>query len=280
MGQPTQQAELWESELARLRRTTGVGMVFGGPVMASHLHLDHFDGAISGALCGLNVRSGFGLGGKVVREARLVAVDDYASSTTISHDFDIPVGSEGLRTVIGAPVVLGRTVCGVVYAGTRGHASAGDRLRGSAELAARRLAAELAAENEIERRVARRLGQATKSDGEAVETLRFLAAELRALRADATDPEWTEKLDRLSGIADGWPVGQANGADSDTPVVSPRQRDVLTMVATGEPYSVIAVRLGLSAATVKSYMRDLNRLLGVHGRHAAVTEARRRGMIR
>lgn len=253
-------SDVWDAEVSRLKRTTGVSMVFGGPVTAGALRLDHFDGAISGALCGLHVYTGAGLGGKVVRESRMVSVADYASAQSISHDFDVPVGAEGLRTVIGVPVVVNTHIRGVVYAGTRGHASTGDRLLGSTELAARRLAERIALDDEVEREVERRL----------------------AARLTAERHRWAKRYGVVLPDGARESVGPAAGSRAPagpTPHLTPRQVEVLAGVASGEPYAQVAQCLGLSAGTVKSHMRDILRELGVHGRHAAVVEARRLGLL-
>ena len=58
-----------------------------------------------------------------------------------------------------------------------------------------------------------------------------------------------------------------------------RERDVLEYVALGCRNAEIAERLSLSVETIKSYVRNILAKLEVHGRHEAVVEARRQGLI-
>ncbi|WKN49000.1 LuxR C-terminal-related transcriptional regulator [Nocardioides sp. Arc9.136] len=260
----------WRSTLTDLRERSGAPMVFGGPVGTGGLRLTHFVGARTGSLDGLVVRAGSGLGGRVLRESDVLVVEDYGLASEITHDYDAAVSAEGLRTVVGAPVVVGRSVRGVVYAGLRGAPGRSDhvlRLRAAATGAARHLAREIAVEDEVERRVAARQAEEARS---AV-SLGRAHAELRELAASTTDPALGARLERIAAAM----VEEAPAA----PPLSPRQVDVLALVATGAPYAVVAERLGLSAQTVKSYMRDLLVVLGAHGRHEAVAEARRRGLL-
>lgn len=257
----------WAQVLSGLRDSTGVDMTFGGTAESNAMRLDHFVGARTNALRGLLVQTGSGVGGRVLQDHRTVTVADYSTAPDISHDYDVPVGAEHLRTVVGAPVVVGREVRGVIYAGTRGTTSSGDRLTDATVRAASTLAGHLAMEDEVERRVAHRCVE----EHRAQTTLRQVQAELRVLRSEAADEEWANKLDRVSQLM--------APAQATRTVISPRQLDVLTLVAAGESYSTVGTRLGLSPQTVKSYMRDLLVELGVHSRHAAVVEARRRRLI-
>lgn len=63
------------------------------------------------------------------------------------------------------------------------------------------------------------------------------------------------------------------------PQVSPRERDVLALVADGYENKQIAAELGLAEATVKSYLRDIFERLGVTTRAQAVAVGLREGII-
>ncbi|MFI5426553.1 GAF domain-containing protein [Aeromicrobium sp. UC242_57] len=116
----------------------------------------HSLGAHTGALAGLTVDRGTGVGGRVLQDGRVIIVRDYAVSADISHDHDAAVRSEGLRTVIGAPVVVERTVRGVLYAGTRGEPTGGDRMADAVVREAHRLARDIEIDDEVNRRLAGR----------------------------------------------------------------------------------------------------------------------------
>ena len=57
-------------------------------------------------------------------------------------------------------------------------------------------------------------------------------------------------------------------------LLSPRQREVLGLLADGVQARDIGVRLGLSEATVRNHIRALLRRLGCHSQLQAVARAR------
>ena len=61
--------------------------------------------------------------------------------------------------------------------------------------------------------------------------------------------------------------------------LSPRELDVLAMVAVGCGNAEAARRLGVLPETVKSYLRNATRKLGTHGRMETVVTARRLGFL-
>ena len=67
----------------------------------------------------------------------------------------------------------------------------------------------------------------------------------------------------------------ASGGES----LTPRQREVLALLADGASTTQIATTLGLAEETVRNHIRQLLRRLGVHSRLAAVAHARRHGLI-
>lgn len=67
-------------------------------------------------------------------------------------------------------------------------------------------------------------------------------------------------------------------ATAETPL-TPRQQDVLDLLARGQSTRQIAASLHLSRETVRNHIRDLLRALGAHSRIEALAEARRRGLI-
>ena len=63
------------------------------------------------------------------------------------------------------------------------------------------------------------------------------------------------------------------------PTLSPREQEVLGLIAQGLSAPAIAERLHVSPATVKTHLKTLYEKLGVSDRAAAVAEAMRRGLI-
>lgn len=62
--------------------------------------------------------------------------------------------------------------------------------------------------------------------------------------------------------------------------LSPREIDILTLVAAGQANKVVARELSVSEQTVKAHLRTIFQKLGVSDRTQAVTTALRRGIIR
>lgn len=73
-------------------------------------------------------------------------------------------------------------------------------------------------------------------------------------------------------------VGHARGADDRH--LSPRELEVLMLVARGTSNKLIARDLGISEATVKTHLLHIFSKLGVDDRTAAVTTAIDRGLLR
>jgi two-component system nitrate/nitrite response regulator NarL len=68
-------------------------------------------------------------------------------------------------------------------------------------------------------------------------------------------------------------------AAPERPALSPRERQVLGLIAEGLSAPDIGRRLHLSSATVKGHLHSLYEKLGVSERAAAVAEAMRRGLL-
>jgi PAS domain S-box-containing protein len=76
------------------------------------------------------------------------------------------------------------------------------------------------------------------------------------------------------------PGEAARPAETDPePGLTPRQREVLTLLADGASTEEIAAALALSEETVRNHIRQLLRRLGVHSRLAAVAFARRHRLL-
>ncbi|MGA5462415.1 response regulator [Mycobacterium sp. NPDC050041] len=67
--------------------------------------------------------------------------------------------------------------------------------------------------------------------------------------------------------------------EPDAPVLSPREREVLTMIAAGLSIPAMARDMFLAPSTVKTHVQRLYEKLGVSDRGAAVAEAMRRKLL-
>jgi PAS domain S-box-containing protein len=70
-----------------------------------------------------------------------------------------------------------------------------------------------------------------------------------------------------------FPIGESE------PRLTPRQREVLDLIASGLSTSEIAKKLTLSTETVRNHVRSVLRELHVHTRLEAIAAARRRGLL-
>ena len=65
-----------------------------------------------------------------------------------------------------------------------------------------------------------------------------------------------------------------------TSALSPRQRDVLQLIAKGMSNKQIAFELGITEGTVKLYVTAILKLLGVYNRTAALIKAKELGVLK
>ncbi|MYR42387.1 helix-turn-helix transcriptional regulator [Streptomyces sp. SID5910] len=263
--------------LVRLRRGTGLPVAFGGLVESGRrrVRISELSGTATAALSALVVSSGNGLGGKAVALSRPCAVTDYSVSRQISHEYDLPVAAEGLRSVVAVPVVVRRRVRGVLYGALRTAQPLGDRTLSAAVEAARDVEQALLLRDEAgELLAAARPERAPAGGGAAWEQVREAHAALRALAPRIADAALREELLRACGMLTGGCAGQGGGVR-----LAPREVDVLACVAAGATNAVAAERLGVGAETVKGYLRSAMRKLGARTRGEAVVVARRVGLL-
>jgi DNA-binding CsgD family transcriptional regulator len=71
----------------------------------------------------------------------------------------------------------------------------------------------------------------------------------------------------------------ASAAHERPAVLTRREREVLVLLADGHTYRSAGVALGLAPETVKTYTRDLYRVLGARSAAHAVSLGYRRGLL-
>ncbi|MFC6886726.1 MULTISPECIES: helix-turn-helix transcriptional regulator [Actinomadura] len=282
------------SAVLSLHRATGLPMVFGGALNGrDRLRITELVGNTTDSLSGLVVRQGNGLGGKAMATGRPGWVSDYPRAATISHDYDRPVGREGLLSIVAVPIVVRRQVRGVLYGALREPLSLADRVVTAAVQAARDLEQDLAVRDRADEAMVRYGGHAappgpgTEASATAAarwEEVRAVHAELRDLAERVRDPATRDRLREASlrlaaagRLAP--PAASGDPAPPAGPVLSPRELDVLSYVAIGCTNAEAAQRLGLLPETVKSYLRSAMRKLDSHTRLEAVSTARRAGLL-
>ncbi|TQK51111.1 GAF domain-containing protein [Streptomyces sp. SLBN-118] len=274
MSEPADAVEL-RAALLRLRRATGLPVAFGGLLHdARQLRIAELNGAATGALRGLAVSAGNGLGGKSIALSRPCAVTDYPSARHISHEYDAAVAAEGLRSVLAVPVVVRRKVRGVLYGALREPRTLGERTIDAAVAAARDVEQALVVRDEVQRLLA--VAREPVAGPGAWEEVREVHGDLRALAPRIADEALRRELlavcGRLATASDVPPRRQSVG-------LAPRELDVLACVAAGSTNAAAGERLGLKPETVKAYLRAAMRKLGAHTRLEAVVAARRAGLL-
>jgi DNA-binding CsgD family transcriptional regulator/GAF domain-containing protein len=268
--------------LSRMRRVTGLPVAFGGAASgrSQSVRLTEFAGTRTTALRALVITAGNGLGGRVLVTVRPGSVDDYAADSRISHEYDKPVTAEGLRAIAAVPVVAGGLVAAVLYGGTREPLALGNRVLDAMSQVAAWAGIELAVESEVERRltalettVITKAARAAHAAPEW-EQLREAHAELRSIARQITDPVLRRRLDVICDR-----LTRPHGPSALDNPLSPRELDVLALVAVGCGNAEVGRRLGLLPETVKSYLRNAMSKLGTHSRMETIVAARRSGFL-
>jgi DNA-binding CsgD family transcriptional regulator len=168
----------------------------------------------------------------------------------------------------------------VLYGALRAAQPLGDRTLGEAVQAARDVEQALVVREEAAELLAaarpvgpERPDPAAGVSGAAWEQVREAHAALRALAPRIGDP--TLRAELLDACA----LLTADTAAPSAVRLAPREVDVLACVAAGATNGVAAERLGVTAETVKAYLRSAMRKLGVRTRGQAVVAARRAGWL-
>lgn len=263
-----ERAEAGTSALLReLRQLGPVDMAFSATVDArgSTFVLDRFDGALTRRLHGVVSPVGVGLGGRSIAMGRPAYVTDYVSARGISHQYDAPVSDEGLRSIIAVPLAEKGVVRRVVYAGCRRPCGLGDRF-------VDRAVAFVRGHPTVGRPVSG-TGDAAGAPALDAPRVRELHAELRAIIATTTEPAVRRRLSALiTRLSE--PAVTPSALE-----LTPRELDVLAMVALGCANGEAAERLGLTLQTTKSYLKSAMSKLDSHTRGEAVHAAHRAGVL-
>ncbi|MDQ1131187.1 DNA-binding CsgD family transcriptional regulator [Microbacterium sp. SORGH_AS 888] len=273
-------SQLVSRAVSDLARRTRFPIAFGGLAEAGEIHVSSIVGARSHSIEGLVVRAERGLGGRAFVEGRPRLALDYRTARGITHDYDRAILGEGIATLFAVPVVAGGRTRGVLYCGSWSQAG----LDASVAQPALRVAEELATELRIRDEVDRRVAMATPRTEQGLpaatrEELRESYASLRSIAADVADPALRARIaaveERIASLT-AEPAERAATADVR---LSPRELDVLSHAAMGATNAEISEALGLRETTVKSYLATAMAKFDASTRHAAVTAARRAGLL-
>ncbi|MFD5226672.1 LuxR C-terminal-related transcriptional regulator [Microbacterium sp. NPDC058342] len=272
--------ELVADGVRELARRTRFPVAFGGLIENGTVQVTTIVGNRTRHLDGLQVRPERGLGGRAMIELRPRMTNNYRTSQQITHDYDVFVLGEGLRTLLALPIVVEGRPRGVLYAGAWEESQVGGVTTAPAMSVAQRIATELRIRDEVERR----LREATPASGVPApqrEDLRESFAELRSIASDVADDALRERIAaverRLLGFAE--PERSPTTGSVPTVHLSPRELDVLACAGVGATNAEIAAQLGLREGTVKAYLGTAMAKLDASTRHAAVARARRAGLL-
>lgn len=274
------EADLVAGAVRELARRTRFPVAFGGLIDEGVVSVTSIVGNRTRSLDGLRVRPERGLGGRAMMELRPRMTSDYGSSQQITHDYDVFVLGEGLRTLLALPIVVDGRPRGVLYAGAWDEEQIGGITTAPAMQVAQSVADELRVRDEVERRLRLHSGADDMTPPQR-EELRETFAELRSIGAAVDDQELRRRISqveqRLAALAGD--TGATSTGSIGVVRLSPRETDVLACAALGATNAEIATRLGLREGTVKAYLGTAMSKLDASTRHSAVAKARRAGLL-
>ncbi|MDO8383972.1 MAG: LuxR C-terminal-related transcriptional regulator [Microbacterium sp.] len=275
-----------------LARRTHFPVSFGGLVSDGNARIGAIYGSRTRSLDGLSVQVMRGLGGRAMAELRPRATPDYGAARHITHDYDRHILGEGISTLLAVPVIVGGRVRGLLYGGAWASTNVDEVVMKPAFQVADALATELRVRDEVERRLsaldagpgltgvsATSPAQHPSLPAAHREELRESYAELRTIASTITDPSVRARLEQVEqrlAVLSGDDDAQHQAS---TVTLSPRETDVLACAAIGATNAQIAAQLSLREGTVKAYLSSAMSKLDASTRHAAVTKARRSGLL-
>jgi DNA-binding CsgD family transcriptional regulator len=273
---------LLSNAVGELARHTAFPVAFGGLESHGAVHVTAIVGARTRSIEGLVVRAHRGLGGRALVEKRARLAIDYRTARSITHDYDRAILGEGIVTLLAVPVVVTGTARGVLYCGSWSEAPVGDVAARRAFRVAEELGTELRVRDEVDRRISALtpVGGEPSLTAPVREELRESYAELRSIAAAVDDDTIRRRLHEVERRIAALSVPTAVEAAAASDIrLSPRELDVLSCAALGETNAEIAATLDLRETTVKSYLASAMAKLDASTRHAAVTRARRAGIL-
>lgn len=260
-----------------IQRRSQAPVVFGGLVRPdqSFITISVLRGTATNSLANLQVRSGEGLGGKVLALRRPASVRSYPGAQGITRAYDHAVSPEGLEAIMCLPVALpGQEPLAAVYLADRVQRTFSDQTTESL----RPLLAGVAQKLHIVHETNRRL-HALKADLEraARAELPDLRGDVIALIGSTTDARTRVGLQAL--LTRMTEVTPEVRAPRELSPLTRRETQVLVLAESGSTNLEIAVALGLTDGTVKSYMKTAMAKLGADNRVRACRAARERGFL-
>lgn len=264
-----------DKTLSKVRAVTGVALAFGGPVNSEGVLLSRFDGHLVGPLSGVRLEAGLGLGGKVALAQHPLTVGDYVGSAGITHDYDRIIQAEGLRSMVAAPVVVGRKSVAVVYGALRTTEVVGGRVVETVVREVRALEQQLAVEWALSESRSRATDVVLQENVRLRHSLEQLRIQLNNLARVERGEVQRQLYDALVSLE----PDEANGEPQTDLHLTRRELDVLSLVSTGASNAAIGAALNLTTSTVKSYMKNIMTKLDASTRLEAVSVARRHGRI-
>lgn len=268
---------LLEQAVEQFARATHFPIVFGGFQTGGVATVTALSGNRTSNLEGLRVARERGLGGKALAEARPRFTSDYASSAHITHDYDEPILSEGITSLVAVPIVVDGVVRAMLYGGERPDERSGTAQLRATGPVAQRFARDLSIHDSVRHHFERQQREHSPIPGTVLEVLRAQQAELRRLRHDHASDEALERIEELERALTRL-VSPPDTADA-RPLLSPRELDVLAQLALGLSNAAIGASLGLTESTIKSYMKSIMSKLDAATRHEALTRARLHRLI-
>lgn len=253
---------------------SGLPVIFVGLVRFEVLRISRLHGNRTESLRGLALTPDIGLGGKALTVGRPVSVRDYAHARAITHEYDNAVAREGLRAMVAVPVRVRGSIKAVLYGGTRTPGELGDRATSHLVKAGEWLGGALeTATHPSPPDVVQPGSPLTANREDLLEAVEQIIDDLAPRAATPCCREAAQVCGTLLDVLRG------RVAPARTPLLSDREVAVLRLAALGCSDLDIAGNLELDVVAVRTAMRGLRRVFGVHSRHGAVSAARSAGVL-
>lgn len=264
-------ARILERGLAQAQRLSGLPVAFAGLVAPDdqEFSIVVLRGVDTDSLLNLQVQLGEGLGGMALALQRPASVISYPQAKGITRTYEHAVAPERLQSMLSVPLAVpGRSPVAVLYLAERQQLGIGERIQEKLRPLTNRIAFDLQVAADVEQRFSElradmaRMNVAERGD---------LRGDLTELMAATSDPQTKRGLhDLLGKIAPPEPRAEVLVASP----LTKRETEVLTEAEHGASNQQIAVALGVTESTVKSYMKSAMAKLGAENRIRATRIAR------